>query len=630
MGAPPPPHSVGYVREAGEVTVTVDFGGAGVCAGELEAGLVDGGSSGGGGGGGGGASHGAVCLEVLDGRGRFDLLRVALPEDGGFFARGKDDLEVRVKFKRKTGVLTVVVRADGADGEAEGDAVRGEGEAGGAGNGEAEAEAEVVELLARLQASSLEVIEGEARAVAIDGEEGGGPIAADAGVVATIEEVAVEEEVTTAAARSLGVQEQWEERSSGARRAGSDAASGKASESRPGAAKKRGKDKGKGKGVPKEPKTYSGVAHGVCNLCGAGGATQRCSQCATVYYCSRAHQVADWKAHKRMCKMVKVQGAGALDLDGKEGEYVGTLRWGKGHRFPPLGPPSRECAAVFASLGGAGIRLMKRGWPDYAGVRLPDDPVRGGPVVDPSMIDGLSYPLTLAWALAALGMASSGVEGSDAGSPLEVLLVGAAEKTEERVLVETNYFAELAVLLPRRRLRLSLVGPEVSRTDLAWHDLAPGVEARTFRGTYLDFTTSEAVCGGRRLDPSHTAVIGFNTGCGAGFFELSWSWVPDLLAILRSGVPAVFTCANDYADLRGETALLKGLGANFVLPAQENPWRAMTHVHEPGARDTRWSCSSSFLYGVRGFEDPSNPVRMDSVLKAKVQALSVAMRATGA
>lgn len=39
-----------------------------------------------------------------------------------------------------------------------------------------------------------------------------------------------------------------------------------------------------------------------CGVCGAtDGDLKRCSGCKGIWYCSREHQKADWKRHKREC-----------------------------------------------------------------------------------------------------------------------------------------------------------------------------------------------------------------------------------------------------------------------------------------------------------------------------------------
>lgn len=48
------------------------------------------------------------------------------------------------------------------------------------------------------------------------------------------------------------------------------------------------------------------AAHYYCIVC-AKVAFQCCSTCQTVHYCSKEHQVADWKQHKVNCKNYKVE-----------------------------------------------------------------------------------------------------------------------------------------------------------------------------------------------------------------------------------------------------------------------------------------------------------------------------------
>ncbi|KAI0057396.1 hypothetical protein BV25DRAFT_1437724 [Artomyces pyxidatus] len=43
-----------------------------------------------------------------------------------------------------------------------------------------------------------------------------------------------------------------------------------------------------------------GADHHVCATCGAS-ASERCSRCKIVYYCSREHQISDWRKHRKEC-----------------------------------------------------------------------------------------------------------------------------------------------------------------------------------------------------------------------------------------------------------------------------------------------------------------------------------------
>ena len=56
-------------------------------------------------------------------------------------------------------------------------------------------------------------------------------------------------------------------------------------------------------------------------------------------------------------------------------------------------------------------------------------------------------------------------------------------------------------------------------------------------------------------------------------YDLLKSWFPDLQFLTATSLPLLFTCANDYADLLGETVIMRHiLGARFVLLPQENPF----------------------------------------------------------
>jgi hypothetical protein len=51
------------------------------------------------------------------------------------------------------------------------------------------------------------------------------------------------------------------------------------------------------------------------------------------------------------------------------------------------------------------------------------------------------------------------------------------------------------------------------------------------------------------------------------------SWLPDLYFLAITSLPVVFTCANDYADMRGEVAVLKNvIAARFIVDPAPNPF----------------------------------------------------------
>ena len=60
-----------------------------------------------------------------------------------------------------------------------------------------------------------------------------------------------------------------------------------------------------------------------------------------------------------------------------------------------------------------------------------------------------------------------------------------------------------------------------------------------------------------RLSLESTVFIGFNPGFGCGYDALLESWSKDLVMLFNLGYRVVFTQANDYSDLRGETRVFQ-------------------------------------------------------------------------
>lgn len=271
------------------------------------------------------------------------------------------------------------------------------------------------------------------------------------------------------------------------------------------------------------------------------------------------------------------------------GQCVGTLRWSAGAAFPPLPPWDGPTAPALDS------------WRAYLETRLPPD--ESGTIrVEPPMLDGLSYPLTLVHAMRLLRLKPP------RPGPFAILVLGASSKAEERLLRDSNYWEELLHYLPGTQLELLFVGPEVEPcyhgTTVRRDSWRGQLVARCFRGTLGDLL---------RAEPRHTAdsalLVGFNTGMGSGLYPLMRSWLPDLLDLLRAGFVAVFTCANDYSDLKGELLVFSELlGAALVLPPRQNPFKAATVVREDQRDRCEWSCSSSFMYAVRGRVEGAQPL----------------------
>jgi hypothetical protein len=233
--------------------------------------------------------------------------------------------------------------------------------------------------------------------------------------------------------------------------------------------------------------------------------------------------------------------------------------------------------------------------------------------------------MSLVWVLRKLALRPPNAQHKR--TPLTVVAIGAANRSEERLLHQTSYWAEIGTWICASEINLWLVGPEVTKDGAASSPKqlpvhAKGgtpVIARCFRGTMREFMSAQPAlftkdckgatgagsAGTAAGQGASTIIVGFNTGAGSGVAKLMQSWSLDLVAVIKSGLPAVFTCANDYSDLAGETVIMKHvLGAKFLLEGTPSPFKAVTVLKtEDGDSDNSWSCSSCFTYCVQGQRD---------------------------
>lgn len=345
----------------------------------------------------------------------------------------------------------------------------------------------------------------------------------------------------------------------------------------------------------------------------------------------------------------------------------GTLSWSADTEFTPL--PSPLPRRPGAAPRGVDLRDAVD-WEDFTRARWSLAGIEDArPTLTPHALDALSFPVTLAWALqlettrdalraarvaaetagrarvlAAVAAAAGAKSGTDVGDgdpaavPTTVIIAGASAKTEQFISEHTAYWRETIVAAPQPRggVHLAFVGPDAR--DAAIRRLAPSLTASARRetaGSYL----------ARLPDEASVVFIGFNTGMGGGGGELARGWAADLVrALSRPNTPAAFTAANDYADLRGELAAFRALGARFAVEPSANPFRAYTHTVGEGdgpaglrerASDAaeggeRWSCANAFRYVVRGFADGRGPSAGLTDAQLCALAAGAAERAAGA
>ncbi|KAF0704278.1 hypothetical protein AaE_015023 [Aphanomyces astaci] len=288
-------------------------------------------------------------------------------------------------------------------------------------------------------------------------------------------------------------------------------------------------------------------------------------------------KLANRKEANPTTRMTSGGGGGAeMQLDQRgDGLYSGTFRWTDSKAFPSLPP---------RPLHGSGIPTepLESGWQGYLAKCHTAHNLVPMATQDPSFLDALSFPMTFVYAAKTLG-----------------LIARATVKAEQRIFHLTSYWDEVAAFFPEFRITLWFVGPEVDSTR------DPTSKASPLNVHFVQDTAGAFLAGHPALTAHNSVLVGYNTGFGnfveSNRYDLLWSWLPDLVAIADSGIPSIFACANDYADLNGEFAIQsRVVGANMVLLPKDNPFSAASHLHEEGKKESAWSRANSFLYVIQG------------------------------
>lgn len=308
-----------------------------------------------------------------------------------------------------------------------------------------------------------------------------------------------------------------------------------------------------------------------------------------------------------------------VDLEGDGDGYSGTFRWKKTKKFKSIPVCDND-----VDLNG--------GWMEYLISRFSniDEGLSFVKEVhsDLSIIDCLSSAVTIGKACLSLGMVDTSVDFNDI---LSIVCIGTSTKAEGRIANETNCFNELQYILPNVKcIDLYLVGPEMNTSE--FHEMSKKMRFKCYQGTSLSFFRENI-----KLLSSKTIVVGLN--CGFGNFEnpqkvrysLLQSWLPDLYFLTATKLPLIFTCANDYADLSGETTVMqKIMGAYFLAEPQSNPFEFASTLISPPATSphdkshTRegYARGNSFWYAVQG-HDKSRRVKIpDGDTRSLVLALT--------
>ena len=299
-----------------------------------------------------------------------------------------------------------------------------------------------------------------------------------------------------------------------------------------------------------------------------------------------------------------------IDIDGQDGGLMsGVFRWKASHALPSLPTNSSKKAPISSTD-------FSQGWAGYFS-SISSSPEEMKDLMefvqsDLAIIDCLSFPITVTEAL----VSSKLIDPKQRGEELHIVCIGTSAKAEERVLRETTCWEEIRATFHQiKTIHVYLVGPEMSKSEEKVR-VSSGFVSQTFKGTSKDFFKQH-----KHLLPigtdstNNTVVIGMNCGFGnfgnpgATKYDLLHSWYGDLsfLTSIQS-LPCIFTCANDYEDVTGETMILAGLlGANFIAHPRRNEFSCAStfvppHVELQGraAMPPEYSCGNSYWYGVQG------------------------------
>ena len=210
---------------------------------------------------------------------------------------------------------------------------------------------------------------------------------------------------------------------------------------------------------------------------------------------------------------------------------------------------------------------------------------------------------------------------------LNIVFAGSTAHAEQRLLFDTNYFAEMGLCYSNMQsINLHFVGPEAASASSLRkaHRVKSGngrkkSKKKKAKGVPLPLVTSNTTVShtkgtsteffqnyhpellpGSGSGDSVTVLMGFNPGFGSGNAPLVASWTKDLLFLAQHNVPVISTQANDYSDLRGDYGHSRCHWCKVHIASDENPFPMATTAHEPGRRET-WSCGNSFVYAWQGF-----------------------------
>lgn len=310
----------------------------------------------------------------------------------------------------------------------------------------------------------------------------------------------------------------------------------------------------------------------------------------------------------------------------KENCYLGTFRW-KNVDFITLPQIENDFIIKESELI---EKSMTSNWKEYLDFRIPDVEF------SPSLVDALSYALSIIQQISVLKQLKllsktisnllNGIKNNSKGTTiLNIVIIGAAKKTEERISSQSNYFDELyyyilSLLLnateetskletiEKFRLNIVLTGEEVTKNSSFISNSNPKISYNYFAEKTYEFFKSNSF----DYPKDNTLVFGLNCGFGAGFKKLTLSWMKDLQLLFRLNYIVGFSVTNDYEDFKGEKLLVSYLHGKIVSETPENKFKSMS-VYKSEA-DDNWACGNYAFYIVNGISKSIN-IKPEEVIK---------------
>lgn len=258
--------------------------------------------------------------------------------------------------------------------------------------------------------------------------------------------------------------------------------------------------------------------------------------------------------------------------------------------------------------------------------------------IHPSMIDALSYPYSIISIIrkflslkkldleTIIKFALSNINKAS----FNVILIGAAERTEERIAKNSKYYHEiyyyffseiinhvkqtlnykndnelisyLKKIYDNLKINIVFTGEEIStHTGLINLNI---VNYSFFALKTLPFFQENLF----EFNKENTVIIGMNCGFGAGYEKLTLSWIKDLQLLLKMKFLLGFTYTNDYEDYKGEILIMNHLTAKILTEQNEQNFKSMsiyqsnetTSDSNENEKDNNWSCGNYGYYLVQG------------------------------